>query len=489
MNTDTEIPDPGLDPQRFPIVSMKQWVCSGIKLSLVGKNEKKENDGETVNEAAPAIDNWEEVSPDISYVNFVSVDENVSVCGEVTDADIDTKALNNNVQAENGTSGDEEDNSSVVQERPIPSAAEAMDHIQELRCFLKVATTGDDKKSDSDSDSDDPEKKKLQAKLEGAIVVEKPQVKWSDVAGLEGAKEALKEAVILPIKFPHLFTGKRIPWKGILLFGPPGTGKSYLAKAVATEANNSTFFSVSSSDLVSKWLGESEKLVRNLFELARQHKPSIVFIDEVDSLCSSRSDNESESARRIKTEFLVQMQGVGTDNEGVLVLGATNIPWVLDAAIRRRFEKRIYIPLPEEHARLYMFKLHLGNTPHMLSEDDLKQLAKKTSGYSGADISIVVRDALMQPVRKVQSATHFRKVQGPSRTDPNVILDDLLTPCSPGCPGAFEMTWVDVPGDKLFEPPVSMSDMLRSLATSKPTVNDEDMVKLDKFKEDFGQEG
>nr|CAD7256875.1 unnamed protein product [Timema shepardi] len=348
---------------------------------------------------------------------------------------------------------------------------------------------GDDKKSDSDSDSDDPEKKKLQAKLEGAIVVEKPQVKWSDVAGLEGAKEALKEAVILPIKFPHLFTGKRIPWKGILLFGPPGTGKSYLAKAVATEANNSTFFSVSSSDLVSKWLGESEKLVRNLFELARQHKPSIVFIDEVDSLCSSRSDNESESARRIKTEFLVQMQGVGTDNEGILVLGATNIPWVLDAAIRRRFEKRIYIPLPEEHARLYMFKLHLGNTPHMLSEDDLKQLAKKTSGYSGADISIVVRDALMQPVRKVQSATHFRKVQGPSRTDPNVILDDLLTPCSPGCPGAFEMTWVDVPGDKLFEPPVSMSDMLRSLATSKPTVNDEDMVKLDKFKEDFGQEG
>ena len=113
--------------------------------------------------------------------------------------------------------------------------------------------------SDGDAESDDPEKKKLQNQLQGAIVIERPNVKWSDVAGLEGAKEALKESVILLIKFPHLFTGKRTPWRGILLFGPPGTGKSYLPKAVATEANNSTSFSISSSDLVSKWLGESEK--------------------------------------------------------------------------------------------------------------------------------------------------------------------------------------------------------------------------------------
>uniref|UniRef100_A0A6I8QC89 Vacuolar protein sorting 4 homolog A n=1 Tax=Xenopus tropicalis TaxID=8364 RepID=A0A6I8QC89_XENTR len=326
-------------------------------------------------------------------------------------------------------------------------------------------------------------------KNKSAIVMEKPNVRWNDVAGLEGAKEALKEAVILPIKFPHLFTGKRTPWRGILLFGPPGTGKSYLAKAVATEANNSTFFSVSSSDLMSKWLGESEKLVKNLFELARQHKPSIIFIDEVDSLCGSRNENESEAARRIKTEFLVQMQGVGNNNDGILVLGATNIPWVLDSAIRRRFEKRIYIPLPEEAARAQMFRLHLGNTPHSLGEENIRELAKKTDGYSGADISIIVRDALMQPVRKVQSATHFKKVRGPSRTNPGIIVDDLLTPCSPGDPGAVEMTWMEVPSDKLQEPVVCMSDMLRSLATTRPTVNSDDLLKVKKFTEDFGQEG
>uniref|UniRef100_A0A8C3SXV4 vesicle-fusing ATPase n=2 Tax=Chelydra serpentina TaxID=8475 RepID=A0A8C3SXV4_CHESE len=379
---------------------------------------------------------------------------------------------------------------------------EYLDRAEKLKEYLKkkgkappkpVKESGpsDEKGTDSDGEgeSDDPEKKKLQNQLQGAIVIERPNVKWSDVAGLEGAKEALKEAVILPIKFPHLFTGKRTPWRGILLFGPPGTGKSYLAKAVATEANNSTFFSISSSDLVSKWLGESEKLVKNLFQLARENKPSIIFIDEVDSLCGSRSENESEAARRIKTEFLVQMQGVGVDNEGILVLGATNIPWVLDSAIRRRFEKRIYIPLPEDHGRTAMFKLHLGSTPNSLTESDYRELGKRTDGYSGADISVIVRDALMQPVRKVQSATHFKKVRAPSLTDPNILIEDMLIPCSPGDPNAIEMTWVDVPGDKLLEPVVSMADMLRSLASTKPTVNEQDLEKLTKFTKDFGQEG
>lgn len=138
------------------------------------------------------------------------------------------------------------------------------------------------------------------------------------------------------------------------------------------------------------------------------------------------------------------------------MLGATNIPWVLDSAIRRRFEKRIYIPLPEKQARAAMFKLHLGNTSHCLIEEDFKKLAASTDGYSGADISIIVRDALMQPIRQVQTATHFKHVRGPSPKDPNIIMDDLLTPCSPGDPAAIEMNWMEVESDKLFEPSVTM---------------------------------
>merc|ERR1711970_1382973 len=161
------------------------------------------------------------------------------------------------------------------------------------------------------------------------------------------------------------------------------------------------------------------------------------------------------------------------------VLGATNIPWVLDSAIRRRFEKRIYIDLPEEHARTHMFKLNMGATPHNISEEDFRDLGRRTDGYSGADISIVVRDALMQPVRKVQTATHFVRCSGPSRDDPDKIIHDLLAPCSPGTRGAVEMTWMEVSGDKLLEPKVDMSDVLRSLSTQKPTVNADDMKKLE----------
>lgn len=238
-----------------------------------------------------------------------------------------------------------------------------------------TTSSGGGKGKEGEGEDGDPESKKLRNALAGAILQDTPNVKWEDVAGLEAAKEALKEAVILPIKFPHLFTGKRQPWKGILLYGPPGTGKSYLAKAVATEAN-STFFSVSSSDLVSKWMGESERLVKQLFAMARENKPSIIFIDEVDALCGPRGEGESEASRRIKTEMLVQMDGVGRDSKGVLVLGATNIPWQLDAAIRRRFQRRVHISLPDLPARTKMFEISVGSTPCELVAKDFRKLGE-----------------------------------------------------------------------------------------------------------------
>lgn len=336
-------------------------------------------------------------------------------------------------------------------------------------------------KKNGDGDDDDADTKKLRGALAGAILLEKPNVAWLDIAGLEGAKEALKEAVILPVKFPQLFTGKRKPTSGILLYGPPGTGKSYLAKAVATEAN-STFFSVSSSDLVSKWMGESERLVKQLFTMARENKPAIIFIDEVDALCGPRGEGESEALRRIKTELLVQMNGVGNDSSGVLVLGATNIPWQLDAAVRRRFERRIYIALPDAEARTRMFELNIGDVPCECSPLDYQALAAMTEGYSGHDIAVVVRDALMQPIRKIQQATHFKKV----------VLDDgseKLTPCSPGDEGAMEMSWQNVETDQLLEPELTIKDFIKLIKSNRPTVNAADIENHTKFTEDFGQEG
>ncbi|KAL0228360.1 hypothetical protein RCL1_004503 [Eukaryota sp. TZLM3-RCL] len=340
---------------------------------------------------------------------------------------------------------------------------------------------------EKDQNSQDSETERLRAALDSAIVREKPNVSWDDVAGLDLAKSALKEAVIFPIKFPQLFTGKRTPWKGILLYGPPGTGKSYLAKAVATEVN-STFFSISSSDLLSKWQGESEKLIKQLFELARENKPSIVFIDEIDSLCSARNDKESEDTRRIKTEFLVQMQGVGNVSDGILVLGATNIPWNLDSAIRRRFEKRIYIPLPDTDARATMFKIHIGSTPNSLTVDNFQRLADSTDGFSGADINVLVRDALYEPVRRLQSSEYFRQFSGPDPNNPSVFVHDLFIPCSSTDKGAVKMSLFDIEPSKLTLSPVTVDDFLLSLKKIKPSVSSQDIEQHIVWTEQFGQE-
>jgi vacuolar protein-sorting-associated protein 4 len=239
--------------------------------------------------------------------------------------------------------------------------------------------------------------------------------------------------------------------------------------------------------LVSKYVGESEKLVRNLFEMARERKPSIIFIDEIDSLASKRSDGENDNTRRIKTEFLVQMQGVGKSTEGVLTLGATNCPWDLDPAVRRRFAKRIYIPLPEEHARQVMFKIHIGDTPNSLTDQDFAVLAGKTPGFSGSDISGMVQDALMEPVRTMQTATHFMQ-----QPDPENQSDYILLPCSPSHPNARKMSLMEIPEDeqnRVRAENLKLVHFLRILSTSKPSVAQEDIQRHIDWTNEFGQEG
>lgn len=251
------------------------------------------------------------------------------------------------------------------------------------------------------------------------IVVQGDEVHWDDVAGLDIAKKALKEAVVYPFLRPDLFMGLREPARGMLLFGPPGTGKTMLARAVATESR-STFFSISASSLTSKYLGESEKLVRALFSLAKALAPSIIFVDEIDSLLSSRSGSgEHEATRRIKTEFLIQWSDLQRaaagreqsekekergDASRVLVLAATNLPWAIDEAARRRFVRRQYIPLPEDETRATQLRTLLGHQKHSLDENDIQRLVELTDGFSGSDITALAKDAAMGPLRSLGEA-------------------------------------------------------------------------------------
>lgn len=243
-------------------------------------------------------------------------------------------------------------------------------------------------------------------RIEEEIVDKSPGVKFSEVKGLRDVKQALYETIIMPSSRPDIFTGIRAPPRGLLFFGPPGNGKTMIAKAVASECK-STFFSISASSLVSKYVGDSEQLMKALFALARERAPSIIFIDEIDAILKSRSDNEKESSRRLKTEFLVQFDGVAAsaDDARVLVIGATNLPWELDEAALRRFPKRYEVPLPDSSTRRHLLKSIESKVKVRLSNDDLKTMVKRTKGYSCSDITELCRDAAMGPVRDLSPET------------------------------------------------------------------------------------
>ncbi|XP_033735185.1 fidgetin-like protein 1 [Pecten maximus] len=262
--------------------------------------------------------------------------------------------------------------------------------------------------SSSSASSDEPEDERLKGiepkmieLVMNEIMDNGPQMNWTDIAGLEFAKKCIKEIVVWPMLRPDIFKGLRGPPKGLLLFGPPGTGKTLIGKCIASQSR-STFFSISASSLTSKWVGEGEKMVRALFAVARCHQPAVVFIDEIDSLLSQRSDGEHEASRRIKTEFLVQLDGAATSSDDrILVIGATNRPQEIDEAARRRFVKRLYIPLPESQARQHIVLNLLAQQRYQLSDDELQLIQDKSQGYSGADMASLCREAAMGPIRSM----------------------------------------------------------------------------------------
>lgn len=235
------------------------------------------------------------------------------------------------------------------------------------------------------------------------IVEGGPPIQWEDIVGQETAKQALQEMVILPSLRPELFTGLRAPARGLLLFGPPGNGKTLLARAVATECR-ATFFSISAASLTSKYVGDGEKMVRTLFAIARELQPSIIFIDEVDSLLSERTNNEHEASRRLKTEFLVEFDGLPSnpENERVLVMAATNRPQELDEAALRRFPKRVYVTLPDVATRVELIKKLLAKQNCSFTPQELKQLATLTDGYSASDLTNLAKDAALGPIRELK---------------------------------------------------------------------------------------
>ncbi|XP_059215205.1 fidgetin-like protein 1 [Centropristis striata] len=276
-----------------------------------------------------------------------------------------------------------------------------------------------------------------------------PPVSWDDIAGLEFAKTTIKEIVVWPMLRPDIFTGLRGPPKGILLFGPPGTGKTLIGKCIACQSG-ATFFSISASSLTSKWVGEGEKMVRALFAIARCHQPAVIFIDEIDSLLSQRTDGEHDSSRRIKTEFLVQLDGAATAAEDrILVVGATNRPQEIDEAARRRLAKRLYIPLPEAAARRQIVANLMAQEKNQLREPELEGVVTATEGFSGADMTQLCREAALGPIR-------------------SITLSDIAT----------------ITADQVR--PILHSDFQEALKTVRPSVSSKDLELYEEWNKTFG---
>ena len=328
-------------------------------------------------------------------------------------------------------------------------------------------------------------------------MVPQKQVQWNDIVGLAETKRLLRETVILPHELAHLYTGIRRAPRGILLYGPPGNGKTELVRALACEMTAQdqrrpcNFFAFTSADIISKYVGESARNMRELFETIKAAKPCILFIDEIDSICSRRSDTQDGGgAKQALNEFLIQMDGLCAESmDDVLLIGATNLPWLLDGAMLRRMAARVSVPMPDREMRGALFARLINQNEHLLEAPHFAELADMSDGYSCSDITNVCCDAAMLPVRRLQDAQRFHKVVvevGGRRVE-------HLMPCGEHCARETQHECVEARyaffTDKsiLLAPPILFGDLLDSLARNKSTVNQEDLARLDEFTAKHGQ--
>ena len=295
-----------------------------------------------------------------------------------------------------------------------------------------------------------------------------PAVSWNDIIGLDYVKEELRNILVYKQRFPSALSDIG-GYNSMLLYGPPGTGKTLLASAVCTEAKAS-FYSITAGNVLSRWQGESEKQIRSLFETARANMPSVIFIDEIDGLLSKREGSSDNNLRTVKIEFLTQMN---IKNNGMLlVIGATNMPWHIDNAMVRRFEKRVYIPLPSYVDRLRLFAKLLPALFTDCNDEVAQQIGLMSDGYSSSDITHVAKEASMMPFKHAKKATQFMLCE-----------DGKYVACeTDGMPMCID----DIPDDQLRLRNVTLADLVSCLSSIRSSVDSKSDSDFTEWKHQYG---
>lgn len=301
-------------------------------------------------------------------------------------------------------------------------------------------------------------------------------VSWDDVVGMSDIKILLDDAIELPRDMPQLFTGNRKPTRSLLLYGPPGTGKTLVGKAVAC-TSHMAFYSVTSAELISKFVGESEKYVKSLFEMVKQDKPCVLFLDEIEALCCQRKETTHTNTVQ---QFLVQLDGISKSGsmEGVLLIGCTNKPWDLDEAMIRRLEKRVYIRLPTCDEREALIRFYIIKNKHCIEDSQFKEIARQTEYFSSADIMQLAKTAAMIPLNMIRCATYFA-----------LLEDGTLMPCERSHPLGIPMTYTELKSEKLnvIEPPIVYEHLLKALESTKSTVDVTNLKQYTEWTKKYGQ--